>query len=86
MGEGTSVTYDVCISICTNHMSAFQVEQVMVAFVESSARQHNLPAMTKQQREIAHEMAQAFSLTTQSFGQDPSRHIRLFKVNPRSLS
>ena len=52
----------------------------MAAFVESSERQHNLPAMPKLQRQAAHEMAQAFALTTQSFGQEPNRHIRLFKV------
>ena len=52
----------------------------MVAFVESSERQHNLPVMPKAQREAAHQMAQAFALTTQSFGQEPNRHIRLLKV------
>lgn len=57
-----------------------QVEQVMIAFVESSERQHSLPAMPKAQREAAHQMAEAFALTTQSFGQEPNRHIRLLKV------
>lgn len=65
----------------------WQVEEVMMAFVESSARQHNLPAMIKRQREAAHEMAQAFALTTQSFGQEPNRYVRLLKVAlPESYS
>ncbi len=58
----------------------------MAAFVESSERQHNLPAMPKLQRQAAHEMAQAFALTTQSFGQEPNRHIRLFKVPTSYIS
>ena len=58
-----------------------QVEQVMIAFVESPERQHNLPAMPKAQREAAHQMAEAFGLITQSYGQEPNRHIRLIKVS-----
>lgn len=58
-----------------------QVEQVMLAFVDSNGRQHNMPAMARPQRQAVHLMAQAFALTTQSFGQEPNRHVRLLKVN-----
>jgi hypothetical protein len=57
-----------------------QVEHVMTAFVESAATQHSLPAMQRSQRKVVHQMAQAFSLATQSFGQEPDRHLRLLKV------
>lgn len=51
-----------------------------MAFVSSNERQQNLQPMRKPLREAVHEMAQAFALTTQSYGQEPTRYIRLIKV------
>ena len=62
-----------------------QIEQVMVGFVESDVRQHNLPPMEKEQRLAVYQIATAFSLTTQSFGQFPNRYVRLLKASLRFL-
>lgn len=36
-----------------------------------------------QERKLVHELAEHYGLTTQSLGQEPQRHIELFKT-PRS--
>lgn len=42
---------------------------------------HSLAAMQRDMRAVAHELAQQYGLATQSYGQEPHRHVELFKTD-----
>ena len=58
-----------------------QVESLLAMFVRCKDARQDLPVMPKTQRKIVHELAAAYGLTTQSYGQEPSRNLRVFRVS-----
>ena len=62
-------------------MWILQVESLLAMFVRCKDARQDLPVMPKTQRKIVHELAAAYGLTTQSYGQEPSRNLRVFRVS-----
>ncbi|KOO21818.1 microsomal glutathione s-transferase [Chrysochromulina tobinii] len=63
-----------------------QVDELLSAFCRGDARRESLPAMTKQQRGVVHEMAKAYNISTQSYDNEPRRHVDLFRTPTTLLS
>lgn len=38
--------------------------------------------MPREQRKVAHQLAEAYGLTTASIGSEPKRHLELLKTSP----
>ena len=53
---------------------------MLVLFLADDKKRQSLPDMPKSQREVVHKLASLFGITTQSYGQEPKRHVELFKV------
>ncbi|KAK3256940.1 hypothetical protein CYMTET_33954, partial [Cymbomonas tetramitiformis] len=59
------------------------VEQVEGAFTDligSTAKRASLPAMPKAERGLVHDLAKHYHLATHSYGNEPKRHIDIFRV------
>lgn len=59
------------------------VEQVEGAFTDligSTAKRASLPAMPKAERGLVHDLAKHYRLATHSYGNEPKRHIDIFRV------
>ena len=63
-----------------------QVESLLAMFVRCKDARQDLPVMPKTQRKIVHELAAAYGLTTQSYGQEPTRNLRVFRVSAGSYT
>lgn len=58
-----------------------QVEMAVLGFFNGRAPRHVFPPMRREQRRVAHEVGAAFRMATQSMGDEPQRHVRLFRVS-----
>lgn len=41
--------------------------------------------MPREQRAVAHELAQQYGLATQSYGSEPQRYVELFKTDSAGI-
>jgi hypothetical protein len=41
-----------------------------------------MPPMPREQRKVAHQLAEAYGLTTVSLGSEPHRYVEVVKVSP----
>lgn len=53
-----------------------------VFMLEPAARQYKMPPMPREQRKVAHQLAEAYGLTTVSLGSEPHRYVEVVKVSP----
>lgn len=67
-----------------NPTTVQHIQRHFAAFLaETAAKRYQLPAMPREQRKLAHDMAEHYGFTSQATGQEPQRAIQLFKT-PRS--
>lgn len=66
-----------------NRSKVEALERQLADFVADSVKKRtSLAPMPKQQRHIAHLLAEQYGLASQSFGAEPNRYLQLFKVTP----
>jgi len=62
------------------------LERQLADFVTDPVKKRaSLAPMPKQQRHIAHLLAEQYGLASQSFGAEPNRYLQLFKVTSALL-
>ena len=54
-------------------------ERHLEAFLTGDARRESLPPMTRPQRAVVHELAKNYGIATASYGDEPRRHVDLFR-------
>ena len=64
-----------------------QLEMELSAFVldEARSKRRVLPAMVREHRALAHQLAEQYGMATQSVGHEPKRSVELFRTDTTSL-
>ncbi|KAL1530891.1 hypothetical protein AB1Y20_001782 [Prymnesium parvum] len=57
------------------------LEARLDAFLSSERRRESLPPMTRVERQVVHELAKMYCIATAAYGNEPSRHVDLFRTD-----